>query len=825
MFRNYLVTALRNIVRHKLYSFINVAGLAVGLACVVFVMLFVRDELSYDTWIPDTENLYRIEMASQEPGRDPLAIATVPFLMPAEMHNEIPEVTAMTRLTPYPMSIMVGDRQFRDQVDSVDPDFFTVIKLPLLRGDPTRVFADPQSLVISESAARKYFGDADPIGRIINTTANCVSTDTACLGRLVSLKVTGIMRDIRFNSQLTGDVFLPNTSIADRLGQPAKQSWRIENSFGYIRLAPGTDPQAVIAKMAPLLDRAVTGSLNASGVALKGSQAYQVHLTPFRDVHLNSARWRGNMKPAGSWTTLYGVGIVGFLILLVACFNFMNLATARSLLRAREIALRKTHGANRGQLIAQFLGEAVLMALLSLVLALALVEILEPSFSRFLQHPVGFNYASDWPLLLAVLGVAIAAGLVGGSYPALVLSSFRPAIVLRANNAGQTGSGRLRSSLVVMQFAVSIGLAIAAAVVFTQINYARNLDLGFRKDNVLVVGGGSLTVDGQEGFIQQLRGNPNILDVAMTGALPFDTSTWLSSAQLTGHSEIVELNMRVIGTNAVQLLNMKLVAGRLLSDKRAQDTVNGIYLQEGSQNDGHNILIDVAGAAQLGLLPEQALGQTVIFAKSHLKIVGVLADAKFDGAREPTRPSVYFYEPKSGGFALIRIRPDAIPQTLSFMDRAWHAFAPTRAMQRYFLDDNFGKLYQADERQGEMFDVFVLVAMFIACLGLFGLAAFTAGRRTREIGIRKVFGARTQDLIFLLLWQFSIPVLIANAIAWPVAWYYLHGWLQGFAYHITLSPLYFLGAGGAAMLIAWVTVFVHARRVASANPIHALRYE
>ncbi|HMH64936.1 MAG TPA: ABC transporter permease [Rhizomicrobium sp.] len=824
MFRNYLVIALRNIIRHKLYSFINIGGLAIGLACVIFVLLFIRDELSYDTWIPDTQNLYRIEMAIQLPGRDPLLTSMTPFPMPAEMRNEIPEVTAMTRLyNNYSMTLMVGDRQFRQRIDSVDPNFFNVIKLSLVKGDPERVFVDPQSLVLSESAARRYFGDADPVGKIISTAANCAVTDTACLGRMISLKVTGIVRDIPYNSQLEGEVFLPNTSIADRNDQQSKRNWHNENGHGYVRLLPGTDPNTVIAKMAPLLDRTVTGELSASGVALKGSQAYSVHLTRFRDVHLNSQRWGGNMTPAGSRTTLYGVGIIGLLILLVACFNFMNLATARALLRAREIAMRKTHGANRGQVIVQFLGEAVLMALLSLVLALALVEMLQPAFSRFLQHPVGLHYAGDGPLLLIILGVTIVAGLVSGSYPALVLSGFRPAGVLRANTGGQAGSGRLRAGLVVLQFAVSIGLGIAATVVFSQINFARNIDLGFHKDNVLVIDGvGLLKLDGQESFTQRLKSNPDILDVAMTGMLPFDSSRSSSTAQLAGHPEFVDLNERIVGTNAVQLLGMKLVAGRLLSDKRAQDQVNST----GAPVDGlHNILIDQAGAARLGLLPQQALSQTVVIGTTHLQIVGVLADAKFDGAREPTRPSVYLYGPNYRGFAMIRIRPGAIPQTVEFVDRAWHDFAPTKAVRRYFLDDEFSKLYQADERQGEMFGVFVLVAIFIACLGLFGLAAFTVGRRTREIGIRKVFGARTRDVVFLLLWQFSIPVLIANLIAWPIAWYYLHGWLQGFAYRIPLSPLYFLNAGALALLIAWATIIAHALRVARANPIHALRTE
>ncbi len=824
MFYNYLVTALRNITRHKLYSFINIAGLAVGLACVIFVLLFIRDELSYDKWIPDTQNLYRIEVALYVPGRDPLNLAFVPFPLPAAMRDDIPEVTGMTRYNRNTMTLMVGDRQFLERVTSVDPDFFQIIKLPLIQGDPSRVFRDPQSLVISESAARKYFGTTDVIGKVITTTANCEVTDTACLGRMVSLKVTGVMRDIPYNSQLDGDVFLPNTSIADRNSQSEKLNWHDENGYGYVRLAPGADPRAVIAKTAPILDRAVTGELDASGKPLRGSQAYAVHLTRFANVHLGSERWGFSFKPPGSWTTVYGVGVLGLLILFVACFNFMNLATARAMLRAREIALRKTMGASRRQLIIQFLGEAVLMALLSLVLALALVEILQPTFARFLQHSVALHYASDWPLLLIIVGVTIAAGLVSGIYPALVLSGFRPSTILRANNSGQASSGRLRNVLVILQFAVSIGLGVSAAVVFAQISFARNIDLGFRKDNVLVVqGAGLLTIGGQESFVQQLRSNPDVLDIAMINIPPFDIGQTSSAAQLPGHPERVVLNERVIGSNAIQLLGVKLIAGRLLSDKRALDR-----LDEGGAvhaNDGHNVLIDEAAAHRLGLTPQHAIGQVIIFKNSHLNIVGVLANPKFGGAREPAKASVYYYDPKIPAAAMIRVRPDAIPQTVSFVNKTWHSFAPTKAIQRYFLDDNYGKLYQADDRQGEMFGVFVVVAIFISCLGLFGLAVLAAGRRTKEIGIRKVFGARTRDVLWLLLWQFSIPVLLANLIAWPLAWYYLHGWLEGFAYRITLGPLYFIAAGLVALVIAWATIFVHAWRVARANPIHALRYE
>ena len=819
MFQNYLVAALRNIVRHKLHSIINIAGLAVGLFCVIFVLLFIRDELSYDKWIPGTQNLYRVEKTSYLLGRDPFAVARVPFLLPASMRDGIPEVTAMTRLNYNFMTLFAGERQFREQVAEVDPNFFRVIKLALVRGDPARVFNGPESLVLSESAARKYFGTTDAIGKIIKTTANCEVTDTECLGRLVPLKVTGIMRDIPYNSHFEGDVFMPNTSIADRIGQSQK-TWLGGGGFGYVALAPGAKPETVVSKMAPLFDRAIPRDPGDNR-----KLRWSIHLTPFTDVHLTSGHWSFNQKPSGSPTTLYGLGIVGLLILFVACFNFMNLATAQASLRAREIALRKTVGAGRGQLIVQFLGEAVLTALLSLVVALALVEMLLPSFEHMLQHPVAMHYDGTWLLILIL--IAVTAGLLSGVYPALVLSGFRPSTIFRTGNAGRAGSGRLQTLLVVLQFAVSIGLGIAVMVVFSQVNFARNIDMGFRKDNLLVIpAGGLVTLGGRESFVQRLRSNPGIMDVAVTEAIPFGTyGLGLATAQLPGRSDSIAFNQLTIGANTAQLLGMRLVAGRLLSDSRAQDRFDAHGGGGKGINDGHNILIDDTAARSLGFTPQQAVGKTIILGKDHVHIAGVVANVKFGGAREPAMATMYVYDPYKPASVLVRLRPGTVPQTLSFINRAWRDFAPTRAVDHWFMSDALGRQYRADERQGELFGVFVGVAIFISCLGLFGLAAFTAGRRTREIGIRKVFGARTRDLVFLLLWQFSIPVLIANLIAWPLAWYYLRDWLQGFAYRIPLSPLYFVAAGFAALVIAWATVLVHALRVARANPIHALRYE
>jgi putative ABC transport system permease protein len=532
------------------------------------------------------------------------------------------------------------------------------------------------------------------------------------------------------------------------------------------------------------------------------------------------------MTAPGSWTTVYGVIAIGVLILLVACFNFMNLATARAMLRAREIALRKTLGANRRQIIIQFLSEAVLMALLALAVAFAATEVLLPGFDKFLGRPIALDYATDWPLLLALVGVAVIAGLISGSYPALVLSGFRPAATLRTNSSAQAGSGGLRNLLVVLQFAVSIGLGIAAVVVFSQISYARNLELGFSHDNILVLNSASrLTPEQRRAMVEALRANPGVADVSMSYRVPFDQGLSHALVRVPGQADAITPLWNAIDPNYPKVFDIKLLAGRLPSQTRGDDRINSMDANDGPQSEGRNLLINAAAAHAMGWTPEQAVGKIILFNHAHVRIMGVLADAKVKGAREPIDEETYPYVPDYPMQIAVRLRPGAIPQTVSFIDRTWRAFAPAIAIKRGFLDDSFDRLYQVDERQGEMFGGFVMVAIFIACLGLFGLAAFTASRRTKEIGIRKVFGARTRDVVFLLLWQFSIPVLIANVIAWPLAWYYLHGWLQSFAYHITLSPLYFLGAGATAMTIAWATVFTHARRVADANPINALRYE
>jgi putative ABC transport system permease protein len=826
MFRHYLVTALRSLARHRLYSCINIVGFAVGIACAILITLYVRSELSYDTWIPNTSNLYRLEAINAVPGREPIRMAQAPFPVVTAVRDQIREVEAAVHVMPETVTINAGEQQFREKLTLVDPNFFSVIELPLVRGDPSRVLAQPESVVISQSMAHKFFGTTDPVGKILHVALGrndaCGANDRACLSATYPLQVTGILRDLPYNTQLVADFVVPNTSRADQLSPREKaQDWTASDfDFGYVKLGRGVAPATVLSRLNVILDRSFDPKV--FGIQLRSSQLEQYHLTPFRSSHLTSDQYYG-MRPAGSWTTVYGLTTIGALIVLVACFNFMNLATARATLRAREIALRKLGGARRGQLIAQFLGEAVLTALLSLVIGLALVEVLLPVFDRIVQQPIGFHYGADWPLLAAIIAATVVVGLVSGLYPALVLSTFRPATSLKGGATLRAGPSLLRSTLVVAQFAVSIGLGITAAVVFRQIDFARKVELGFRRDGMVVVTNiAQLTPDVRDGMAHALNADARILGVAYSDGVPFNLFNISNPvANTPGGPRPVPAQLINFDPQYPDLYDMRLLSGRLLSRERGEDI--------STRGSFHNVLINATAAHQFGFTPESAIGKEVVVGSyARGTIVGVLSDPHLGGIRDSILPGIYFFD-ESDSHAMtllsVRLRGDDMPGALSFIDKTWHAFVPATAIDRYFLSDAFETLFEPDVRQGEILAIFVGISICIACLGLFGLAVFTAERRTKEIGVRKIAGARTVDIVQRLLWQISIPVLIANAVAWPLAYYYLARWLEGYAYRIALTPLYFAAAGAVALVIAWSTVFTHSLRLARASPIHALRYE
>lgn len=824
MLQHYLMMAARGFVRHKLYSFINVAGLAVALACAILILLFVRDQLSYDAWIPGTQNLYRLAVTLHLPGSPSVSAATIPFPVLTAMGEKIPQVAAVVHVVPEKMTVMAGDRQGYETVTVVDPNFFQVLRLPLARGNPADVLAQPESIVLSARMARRYFGDANPVGRILRVSGKlidfCAPHDTSCYGYGVThpLTVTGVMRDLPHNTQLIADFVVPNTSQADEVTQFEKHHFWTSTlgTYGYVQLAPGARPSAILSALGPILDASV--DFSGLGVKVRGSQAERYRLIPFRDVHLENDEY-GGMTPGGNRATVYGFAVIAVLIVLVACSNFMNLATARATLRAREIAVRKVAGAARWQIALQLLSEAVVTALVSFGIALSLAEILLPAYDRFLAEPIRLHYLTDWRLTLAMAGGAVAVGLLSGIYPALVLSGVRPASALKSGGSERSGAGLLRSALVVAQFAVCIAVGIAAMVVFRQISYARGLDLGFDHDDVVVLRDLiNLSPAARASLARILLAGPGIEATALSDTVPLDL--WDSFYLRIRSRKLPEgtlVRFFRTGRTFAPLYGIRLLAGRLPSQAEENEKLAG--------PTGMDVLLSATAAHQLGYSPDQAVGQTLSSQWGPLRVIGVLDEVAMGGVSGLPQPSVYLPDGDQVRFLSVRVRAAQLPQALGFIARAWRSLAPSVALDRYFLTDAFNEQFAADERQGTIFAVFVAVAIFIGCLGLFGLAVFTAERRTKEIGVRKVSGARTMDIVRLMLWRISIPVLAANVVAWPVAYYYLHRWLEHYAYRITLDPAYFVAAGAIALLIAWATVYANTLRLARTSPIQALRYE
>src|SRR5665213_756949 len=578
MFHNYLITALRNFTRHKLYSFINIAGLTVGLLCAVFITLFLRYQLSYDRWIPDSGGLYRVEITANNPGQLPLHFAGASFPIAHAMLQQLPEIKAATVLTPEDMTIISGNRQFAENVDVVDPNFLDVVKLPLVEGDPGAALRQPDGVVISQSAAKKYFGDTDPIGKTLTMSGKpWYGSDQTT--RQENMVVKAVMRDIPANSQLAGDFLLPNNSRADLMPDEEKQTWGNINSYGYVALAPGATAAQLIPKLNALVDRSVADVMRTMHVNMKGSVILAPNLTPFWDVHLSTDRY-GGMTPAGSWSTVYGFAVIGVLILLGACFNFTNLATARAMIRARGISLRRVMGARRRTLLLQFLGASV----------------------------------------------------IGGAYPALVLSRFRPALVLRANRSGLSGSGVLRAALVVLQFAVSIGLGIAALVVFEQVSFARDMDMGFNRDNVLNVYADNLTPEARQSLIRALPADPAIAAASLSTATPFGHGMKDNIfVQFPGQPFKDSFRTVAIGPGFLELYGIGMAAGRVFSVSHGGD----VFAQDGKM---HNVLINEAAARRMGVTPQAAVGKTFALNDTPVTVVGVTRDFKIEGAKTATVP-------------------------------------------------------------------------------------------------------------------------------------------------------------------------------------------
>jgi putative ABC transport system permease protein len=831
MLGSYLLTGLRQLFAHKLYSAINIVGLAVGLACAILIFLFVRHELGFDQGFPDAERTYRIS-ADVVPGSQ---FATYPAAnvwpaaaaLLADFPDEIEQAGRIFSLFQQPVRLRRGaDTSYEDGLRWADPSFFDIFKLDWLAGDPQRALAEPATVVLTASAAAKYFGAENPLG------------GTLLLEDQWPLTVTGVIRDLPRDTHLTATAIAAMDTVANVLGYPYTETedWSFTVFHTYVRLKPGARIETVESRLADFVARHKRPSDRLTGMTA----------TRLKDIHLNGRALE--LAPPGSPANVWAFGAVAICILVVACINFTNLATARGVQRAREVGVRKSLGAARRQLVGQFLGEAIAYAAIAMLLAAALVELLLPPFNAFAGTALTFDYFGDGGIAAGLVAFAAVVGLLAGAYPALYLSAFEPAKVLKGDATRGAAGVRLRAALVATQFAVSIALLIVTAVIYLQTEFARNVDRGFETEQVVILSGSETAgVGGSfEAFRQRLLEHPEITHVIFGSMQPHDAGIWTARVE-GGDPDGQRRLMKGVDYDFFATYGIDVVAGRAFSEDFATDREVPFNSGCGPQapptcrstgpHGSTAFVLNELAAREFGWTPAEAVGKwyEMEYARDFSlsirgPIVGVVRDTYFESVREPLRPLVFFLASDASRTtyfddASVRVTGRRLPETLAFIDAAWKELNPDLPLVRSFLDDTFAALYQNEERQAQIFGAFALLAIFVACLGLFGLAAFTTERRTKEIGIRKTLGGSVWDVVALLTTDFSKLVLLANVVAWPIAFVLMQRWLADFAYRISLSPTVFIASALVAFLVAWVTIASIGLRAASVKPMHSLRHE
>jgi putative ABC transport system permease protein len=827
MFKNYLVTALRNLFRHKLYSIINIGGLAIGLAACILIFLFVRDEMSYDGFLPETDDVYMLRLTVRTPGYDPFSLYFTQGVMKPFIEQEFAQIEEMAKVTQVGLNVRQGADLFAENLLAVDANFNRVAAYPVVAGDLEGVLNDNGSIAISEDMVDKYFPGVAPVevlGQTVSTIINNEQRDYR-VGAVLQKLPDNSNQQFDFMLRLREEFFPPN-----QFGPSIFENWTSLSFNQYIRLAPGTDPQAIEARFPALLDRIVPAAITSS-VGVSASESYVYELTRLSDIHLDIDSFGLANTPSIDPKTLLTLSVIAVLIMVIASINFMNLATARSSLRAREVAMRKTLGARRRDLIVQFLGEALLLTLIAMTLAGILVEVALPFYNELVGKNMAARYLAEPVFLGSLAGLAIVVSIGAGMYPAFHLSSFRPSQVLKSNQSSAQGSPWLRNVLVVLQFSISIGLIIATAVVLNQTRYARSVELAYDKENLVVVRGLGQTRDPVLNvFIDEMERHPAVVSVGHSTFVPGDGFNISTGVTPRGKPDAQMVGFVPVGWNFFETYGVEPVAGRLFEEGRASDIA--VAFGETAQKPAANAVLTERAVKYMGYgTPEAALGQVFtagINFKTDYTVVGVIPDIDFGNIRQEIRPAMYSLN-ENGGSVTIRHRAGLSDtereEFLNFVDQTWARLEPNQPVVRQFLSENLDALYNADERLGTLMMVFAALAIVVSALGLFGLSSFTAELKTKEVGVRKTLGASIPDLMRLLIWQFSKPVFVANLIAWPLAWYFLNGWLDGFALRISIGPLYFIVAGLATLLMAWLTVGGLVYRVAKNSPIHALRCE
>jgi putative ABC transport system permease protein len=810
MIKNFLKTSLRNLYKEKVYSLINITGLAVGLAACFLILMFIHHELSYDRHHEHAERLYRIAISARFGGTEYHA-AGVAAPSAQAILNDYPEVADITRLyrPPYQKSVFVRHKEkvFKEvDILFADASLFNVFTIPFLSGDKGTALIEPNSLVISERISDKYFGSSDPVGQILT------------FDNQIDYKITGVFQNIPDNTHFQSDFFASLVTLDDS----RDPYWLNNMSFRtYLVLKDGSDPTLLESKFPELVSKYIAPMLEGmTGQSFdhltKTGMYFKYYLQPVTDIHLKS-NLRQELEPNSDMKYVTVFSAVAFFILLLACINFINLSTARSVKRAKEVGLRKVVGSRRGQIISQFLLESILMGFLALLIALILMWLALPLFNQLSGKSLSNMYITTGWIPLIVIGIVLFVGFVSGSYPAFALSAYRPVKVLRQSSFNQSKKSGLRNVLVVLQFTISLALIIGTVIVFKQLGYIQNRHIGFDREQVLILHDTNILARRTQILKEKLLQNPEILNATVSGFLPVSSNRTLDVRHPEGTYREEGTGMQVwsVDFDYIETMGMEIIQGRNFSRQFTTDSSALIVNQTAATYFGWKepvgkMIGDYSAPPNMSLVD--------------LPVIGVVRDFHYESLRNQIEPLVLRVAWNPDMISL-RLKTDNLSNTIQWIKENWNQFAHGHPLQFSFMDDRFDAMYRAERRIGGIITVFAVLGVFIGCLGLFGLAAFVAEQKTKEIGIRKVLGSSVSGVVYLLSKDFLKWVMIANLIAWPVSFYMMTKWLQEFAFRTSIGLFPFIIPSLLTLFIAFVTVSVQCIKAALKNPTDTLRYE
>ena len=805
MIRNYLKIAFRNFKRNKGYSAINIIGLSLGMAASILILLFILDELSYDTFFPNSERIYRVNVTGVL-NENEIAIATSPAPLAEALKEEVPQVEDAVRfglLRTFPLTF--EENAFTEPIVlSVDPNFLEFFGYQMLQGNPKTALTGPNKIVLTSSTARKYFGESDPIGKMILTGSE-----------KTQMEVTGVVQDPPRNSHIDFDALLSG----EGWWFYEYTNWTSNNIFTYFRISEGADLSSVNTALARFIEKNVGEEiLQFLGVSLEAfyeqGNSYNFQVTPLLDIYLHSDL-TDELKPLGNFQYLYIFGAVALFIILIACINFMNLSTARSARRAKEVGVRKSIGAQRSRLIWQFLSESIGFSLISGLIALLLILLALRPFNELSGKDLSLQFFVQPGFILLIFVFMVFVGILAGSYPAFYLTSFSPVEVLKGKLRAGLKRSKLRSGLVVFQFFVSISLIISSMVVYKQLKYMQEKDLGFDKENVIALRHVRSLGGNAEAFKQEVLAQAGFVNASFSNALP-PKLDWSSVVRSKDKEQDILANITTVDEDHLETLGLEMASGRFFSKDIPSDTGAIIVNETIFKQMGWD---KVDGTQEImGFWEENS---------SYKKLIGVLKDYNYESLKHNVKPLVMLLETAENQNELaIRIGPGDVSDKLETLEGIWKKNSNGAAFEYSFLDADFNQLFQKEEKMGNIILVFTILAIFIACLGLFGLAAYTTEQRSKEISIRKALGASVPNLLGILSKDFTILVLLAFVLAGPVSYFLLTDfWLKNFAYRVDIDLIMIALAGFISLVIAMLTISYQSFKAATLNPVDQLKNE